>query len=409
MKKLTAGMLALAMLLALTACGGEEAPTEEEESGAAGVAVQVQEVVSDTIYAEQTVSGKLEAEDEATVMVAASAKCTAVYVEAGDLVRAGQAICKLDLTSTQSSYNAASISYQSAVQSYQDQAAVFEKQIALYEKNLRDLQELIEIGAASQIEIDQAELQLQSAIATRNSTLSQLEAGMQNYKSNMEQLQTVLENVDGSGNVIAPASGTIIQLSAVEGGFVSSAAPVAVIDGVDQMKVTVSVSEALVPKLVVGTEAEVTISAVGQTFTAPIRAVERSANPQTKLYNVTLTVPSDISGLLAGMFADVTFHTDLSENAVVVPTEAILTSGDTQYVFVVEGGAAKYVEVTTGLTGNGVTELLSGVTAGQQLVVVGQAYLSDGAAVRIVGGGAEAAPADAAPQEGEDAGSGEDA
>jgi len=63
-----------------------------------------------------------------------------------------------------------------------------------------------------------------------------------------------------------------------------------------------------------------------------------------------------------------------------------LTSGDTQYVYVVEENAAKYVEVTTGLTGSGVTEVTSGLTEGQQLVTVGQTYLKDGQAVRIVSG-----------------------
>lgn len=58
-----------------------------------------------------------------------------------------------------------------------------------------------------------------------------------------------------------------------------------------------------------------------------------------------------------------------------------------QYVYVVENGAAVYTPVTTGLTGDGVTEVLSGLSAGQQLVTRGQQYLSDGDAVRIVSGG----------------------
>ena len=108
---------------------------------------------------------------------------------------------------------------------------------------------------------------------------------------------------------------------------------------------------------------------------------------QTKLYTVTVSVPSDVSGLLSGMFADVTFHTDTASGAIVVPTESILTSGSTQYVYVVQDdNTAKYIEVTTGLTGNGVTEVTSGLSAGQQLVTVGQSYLSDGAAVRVVSG-----------------------
>ena len=144
-----------------------------------------------------------------------------------------------------------------------------------------------------------------------------------------------------------------------------------------------------------------------QTFEAAIRSVERAANMQTRLYSVTLTLPSGTDGLLAGMFADVSFHTDVSENTIVVPTEAVLTRGETQYVFIVENGAAKYVEVSVGLTGNGVTEILSGLSAGQQLVTVGQAYLNDGDPVRIVSGGAGTdttsteAGGEAAPEDGE--------
>ena len=383
-RKLIAIGLTAALALSLTACAGEEEPQDQE--GVAGVAVQVQQVTRDTIATENNVSGKVVADSTTSVYVSVSAKCTAVYVENGDLVQAGEKLCTLDLASTLASYNSANISYQSAQQSYQDQQAVFDSQIALYEKTVSDLEALFEIGAASQLEIDQAKLQLESAIATRNSTLSQLEAGMQNYKSSVEQLSTVLENVDSGGNVIAPAPGTVTDLAVEENSFTSAGMPVAVIDGVDQMKVSVSVSEALVPKLAVGDEVDVSVSAVSQNFTGTIRSVERSANQQTMLYTVTISVPAEVSGLLSGMFADVTFRTDVSQQAVVVPTQAILTSGSTQYVFVVEGDTAKYVPVTAGLTGNGVTEITSGLEGGEQLVVVGQAYLSDGDLVRVVSG-----------------------
>ena len=386
-KRILSLALAAAMALSLTACGSKSDSSGSADDAPTGVAVQVQPVTADTISTENKVSGKVVSDNESSVFVASSAKCTAVYVDAGDMVSAGQKLCTLDLASTISSYNAANISYNSAVQSYQDQKNVFDSQIALYTKNVNDLKALKEIGAASQTEIDQAQLQLESAVATKNSTLSQLEAGMQSYKSNVEQLSTVLENVDGAGNVIAPISGTLVSLNAEENAFVSPSMPVAVIDGVDQMKISVSVSEALVPKLTIGDSVDVTVSAANQTFAGAIRSVEQAANAQTKLYTVTVSVPSDVSGLLSGMFADVTFHTDTASGAIVVPTESILTSGSTQYVYVVQDdNTAKYIEVTTGLTGNGVTEVTSGLSAGQQLVTVGQSYLSDGAAVRVVSG-----------------------
>lgn len=386
-KRIISIALAAALALSLAACQ-QAAGTEsgDGEPSAAGVAVQVQEVKADTISTENKVSGRVVADGQESVFVAAQAQCTAVYVDVGDWVSAGQKLCTLDMDSTLSSYSAAKISYSSAVRSYNDQAAIFDKQIALAEKNVSDLKALFEIGAASQLEIDQAELSLQTAQAQRASTLAQLEAGMQSYKSNVEQLSAVLENVDSQGNVIAPVSGTILTLNAVESSYVSPSMPVAVIDGADRMEISVSVSEALVPKLAQGDEVDVSISALDLRLVGAIKQLERSASMQTKLYNVTISIDQDVDGLLSGMFADVSFRTDTSADTIVIPTEAILTSNGVQYVFVTENNAARYVEITTGLTGSGVTEVTSGLEAGDMLVTVGQAYLSDGDAVRIVSG-----------------------
>lgn len=399
--------MAAAMALTLTGCGSksEASSSSSSEGTSQGVAVQVEEIQLSDISTDNSVSGQVASDDERSIFIAASVKCTKTYFEAGDRVNAGDVICTLDLASTQASYEAATISYNSAAQSYRDQSEVFAQQISLYQKNLADLKQLYEIGAASQIEIDQAQLQLDSAIATRNATLAQLEAGMESYQSSLEQLNTALEHVDGSGNVVAPMSGVLASLNVTENSFTSTSAPVAVIDDPTQMKVTVMVSETLVPKLSIGDPVEVSVSALGKTFTGTIRSVDQAANMQTKLYTVTITVPGDVTGLLSGMFADVTFRTDYNDNTVVIPTEAILTSGDTQYVYVVEDGAAKYVEVTTGITGSGVTQITSGLTAGEQLVTVGQSYLSDGDAVRVVSGTDDAAPANEAA---EDTASGEE-
>ena len=375
-----------AMALAMTGCQSKEEDSSQQDDAAVGVAVQVQRVELSSIATDNNVSGKVAADSQTSIMVGAAAKCTAVYVEAGDEVKAGDKICTLDLASTIAAYNAAKITYDSTVNSYADQKAVLDKQIALYEKNLKDTKALFDIGAASQAEIDQAELTLMGAKNQRETALSQLEAGMQSYKSNVQQLDQVLQDVDSKGNVIAPVSGTLVSLSATENGYVSASMPVAVINGAEQMKITVSVSEALVPKLAIGDQADVAVSAAGVQFSGTVRSVEKAANMQTQLYTVTLSVPAEVSGLLSGMFAEVTFHTDRADGVITVPSQAVLTRGDTRYVFVVEDGAAKYVEVTLGMMGSGVTEVTSGLTAGQQLVTVGQSYLSDGDPVRIVSG-----------------------
>ena len=382
MKKKTLCLaLALALSLSLAGCKKEDAPTAP-----AGVAVQVQTVEAQDIASESTVSGQVVAGSETSVYVTSTAKCTAVYVQAGDAVTAGEKICTLDMGSSLAQYRAAEIGYTSAASSYSSQKGVLDRQLALYEKTWNDTKALLAIGAASQLEVDQAELQYLSAKAQRDSTLAQLEAAMQNAKSGYEQLALAMENIDSSGNVIAPADGVLASLNVSEGSLVTPDYAVAVITGAEQMKVTVMVSEALVPKLAIGEAVSVRVSAANAAFESVIRSVDKTANQMTKLYTVTVAVPAEVGGLLSGMFAEVTFHTAVSAGAVVVPSEAILTSNDKQYVYIVDGDTAKRADITTGLTGSGMTEITSGLTAGAQLVTVGQQYLSDGEAVRIVEG-----------------------
>ena len=383
LKNITSLILAALLLLSLTACGGKEEPVV---TAPVGIAVEVEAVTMDAISTEHRVSGQVAVENSSTIMLTSPAKCSAVYFQAGDAVKEGDIICTLELEGALATYNAASIGYESAAQSYYDQSAVFDQQIALQQQNLSNLKELFAIGAASQLEIDQAQLQLQSSIATRNATLAQLEAGMENAKSGLEQLDLAMENVDENGNVIAPMDGVLASMTAVTGSIVSNSMPVAVINDNSRMKIVVMVSESLVSQLVIGSTADVSVSAAGGALKATIRAVDQAANMQTNLYAVTLALPEDAAGLLPGMFADVTFHTNVNDNAVVIPTQSILTSNDTQYVFVVEDGTAVYREITTGLTGSGVTQVTSGLTMGEQLVTVGQAYLQDGDAVRVVSG-----------------------
>ena len=384
-KKLFAVLLSGCMMLSLASCAAEEVEVKEE--GEAGVAVHVLEITADTIFTEHTTVGKLSAGNEEMIMAGSAAKCTAVYKNAGDTVEKGEKIATLDLGSTLANYKAAKIGYESAMQSYNDQKAIFEKQVKIAEDNVANTKALFEIGAASKLEVEQAELSALSARSGMNATLAQLEGGIQSAKSGLEQLSIIMNNVDLSGNIIAPMSGTLSALNVSEGGFASTSLPVAVITGEGGMKITTAVSEAMVMQLAQGDEADVYVSAADQRFTAAVRSVDRTANYQTQLYTVTLTVPEEVEGLVSGMSAEVTFHTDVSENAISIPTEAILTGTDGQHVFVVEEGIAHRRVITTGLTGSGVTEVLTGLAVGEELVTVGQAYLVEGSAVRVVGGG----------------------
>lgn len=380
-------ILAAVLSVSLLLCSCGEEPEVEEE--APSVAVEIQTVEKGSISSENSVSGQVAAGDQSTIIVPLSVRCNKVYVEEGDAVSAGQTICTLDMTSTRANYDTVSMSLEAARRSYEDQSALLEKQVAQAEKNVADTQALFEIGAASQLEVDNAQLQLDNARASMNNALSQLEVSMKNYQASLLQIQDSLANVDWSGRVKSPISGTVISLSVVDNGFVSAANPVAVIQSASNMEISVAVSESLVAKLSVGGKADVTIGAAGKNFQGTIKSIDRAANMQTRLYGVTIQIPAAYgTGVLAGMFADVVFYTDTQNNAVVIPTEAIQTGMDGQYVYTLDSeNIAHRVLVETGLVGDGVTEITSGLYGGEVLVTVGQFYLSDGAAARVVSPG----------------------
>ena len=379
---LAAGVLMLLLLLLLGGCGAKET---EEEPVDPGVTVEVQTVTRGSISTENSISGTIVGEKTESVFVSLSTRCLQVYVEEGDTVRAGEALAALDLSTFHSNYEIAELSYRNAQQSYADQSVILDQQMAQAEKHYSDTQALLAIGAASQMEVDNAKLTVDQARAGRTAALAQLEIAMKSAQATMNQITDTLKNVGGDGVIRSPIAGTILSLSLAKDSYVSPGVPVAVLNSTIDMKVSIAVSESIISKLKVGDEALIRVGAVGLECTGTIREVAGSANPATRLYPVSISIPADTQGLLGGMFADVVLFTDTREDAVVVPTEAILMGTEGQYVGTLdEKQIASLRPVETGLIGDGVTEITTGLSGGETLVVVGQSYLSEGSQARTV-------------------------
>ncbi len=384
MKKMyTALALSALVFLALTSCGKKE--QLEDIFPEEGVAVEVATVGRAQISTEHHISGLVAAEKAEGIYVSISARCISVPLEQGDLVRAGEVICVLDLGSYRDNYELAALNYENARQSHADQSSLLSQQIAQAEKHYQDTLALFEIGAASALEVDSAKINWESALVGRTSALAQLELAMKSAQANMNQITDALQNVDMSGNVYAPISGVISSLTVAKNAFVSPGMPLAVISSVDERKVTISVSESLITKLKPGDPASISIGALGLTFSSNILDVSSATDQMSSLYTVNLSVPAEQAAVLNGMFADVTLFTDFKEDTVVIPTEAIQINEAGNYVVVLdEESMAHRIPIQTGLVGDGVTEVLSGLSGGETLVTVGQSYLNEGDLARVV-------------------------
>ncbi len=199
------------------------------------------------------------------------------------------------------------------------------------------------------------------------------------------------------GTVTAPCAGTLTVVNLVAGGMAASAQPAVIIAENGKVEVQVSVAEDVYTNIKEGENADVVISVLGDTVIhGTIGPLPAAANMQTSLYDISVALPDTVTPPI-GAFATVTFYTNRRAEALHVPTEALLTGeNDEQYVFVVDdfgdGETVTRVTVETGLVGKTDTEIVSGLSEGDRVVVKGQSYLTDGEAVRVVTGEAGLAP-----------------
>lgn len=405
-QRIISTLLAGSLLLSLAACGGKdsgtEAGSETGDSGAAaapiGTAVEVTDAVRGSMATENTLSGQVVADKTVAVVPLAQGTVNGLKVDVGDTVSEGELLFTIDTSVATAGYGALSSSY-AATQDMTDQA-IKNAEIAIEnarmqlenaQTNLYNTQELFLIGAASQMELDNATdavTQAAYGVEQAENALAQAQASQ---KSSLAQIQSSMSSMGAqaqNGRVTAPCDGLVTAVNVVNGGFGGGSAAMTLAEG-GRTRISVSVSESIFNTLGVGDTALVTVPSVSaEPYTAMIASIDIAANPQTSLYEVKLYTPDDVEYPI-GTFAEVTFFTNRREDVVNVPTEAILTANGEQYVFTLnaDGATVTRVPVTTGLIGESATEITSGLNGGETIVVKGQSYLEDGAPVRVVSEG----------------------
>ena len=393
-KRFIAAALAGAMLFC-AGCGGQEETVEEAPSG---TAVEVMEVTAGPMSAEYSMTGQVVAVNAVQVFPLLAGQVLTLSVEEGDTVSRGQTLFTVDTSTVTSTLGALQQSYD-ATKAATDRAIESARiGVEQAQQAVDNAQALFEAGAAAEQDVTKAQQALAQAQAGVAQAEAQQTASLAQITASMQQITTQAE----LGTVTAPCAGTVTAVNLVRGGMASSAQPAVVIAENGAVEVTTSVAEDVYMNLKEGDEAGVLISVLSdEMITGTISSLPAAANVQTSLYDVSIALPSDVKPPI-GAFATVTFYTDRRDATISVPSEAILTgANDEQYVFVVddyaEGETAVRVTVETGLVSHTDTEIVSGLVEGDRVVIKGQSYLSDGAAVRVVTGEDDTPAETAAP------------
>ncbi len=193
--------------------------------------------------------------------------------------------------------------------------------------------------------------------------------------------QEQIERLEDTGRVfrtltvVAPAGGVVMmRMPGLEGRAVQPGLELFHIANMSSLWLSVEAFENQIRWLRVGSAAEVSLSYFpGETFTGRVRFIEPQISEETRTVPLKLEVPNRDGRLRAGMYATVRFDPVVARDAVLVPTAAVLRTGQRNLVVVAEGeGHFTPREVQLGSEGDGRVEILSGLQAGERVVTSAQ-------------------------------------
>jgi HlyD family secretion protein len=171
--------------------------------------------------------------------------------------------------------------------------------------------------------------------------------------------------------VVAPFSGTVAAVNVKPGDIASPNAPAISILPDSNFEVEVYLSEIDMAKLATGDKADVTLDAygTGKVFPATVATIDKATTIVNGVpsYKVTLVFDAQDPALASGQGANAVIHAGQKDNALLVPKSAIATGQNGTYVLVKSPNGPVETPVTVGLIGTENVEILSGLTAGQEV------------------------------------------
>ena len=184
--------------------------------------------------------------------------------------------------------------------------------------------------------------------------------------------------------VIAPITGVIAELGVREGAEVMAGAPLFRINGLATVWLNVEVPESLGAQVRAGDAVRARAPALSDTvFDGKVDAVLPHVDPMTRTLTARVALANPQARLVPGMFVTVQFANGGHREVLQVPTEAVIETGTRRVVILAEAeGRFRPVNVEIGSEGGGQTEIRSGLTAGQTVVVSGQFLLDSEASLK---------------------------
>lgn len=332
-------------LLSLSACKNDDKKIKPgDKPKAAPVPVVDAFVVKTTPLSDNiSLTGSLLANEETEIHPEISGRLTYLNLAEGSAVGKGAVIARI---------------YDGDLQA---QLKKLNVQLATARTTTKRYEELVKIDGVSRQEYDMQMLNINTILADMNIVRSNLQ-------------RTVVR---------APFSGTLGLRTISPGSYVTPASVLGTIRQNSQLKMDFTLPERYAPKLQNGTLVDFTVDNNPETYHAKIIATERSINEADRSLKVRTLVVKNDGKLLPGSFVKVNISFDPDPNAISVPGNAIIPQARGKAVAVFRNGKVNFDPVETGIRDSSMVQIVSGLKAGDTVIVSGLMSLKPNADVKI--------------------------
>jgi len=223
----------------------------------------------------------------------------------------------------------------------------------------------IQLQLAQQTEKRQSQLLKIQGISQQDYDISLLQVN--SLKADIGIIKTSIEKTE----IRAPFSGKLGLRNISNGAYVNPSSVIAVINQTDQLKLDFSIPEKYIGKIKNGQLVQFRVEGSMDSLVARIIATESKVTENSRSLLVRAFVESNNPSLLPGSFAKVSVGFDPDENAILIPTQAILPQARGKKVILYKSGTAFFADVKTGSRTPDKVQIIEGLSVGDSVVTTG--------------------------------------
>lgn len=355
------------------------------------------------MYKTISLFGKTKALAKINIVNKYAGTISAVHVDLGDEVKAGDLLLEQDLKDVElklaeakakyGEYHGKALAYETE---YNAQLERYKATYELHKTNYERYLKLHEAGAVSKLEVDNVKQTMLSSKANYEELAQQvmidnmpaavfarMQDGEQKYNDYL-----LLQNQRADMTLKAPRKGIISYRNAEVGNYVSAGTKLFTIVDNSSVFVDCIVSESDSALLQVGQEVEVDIEALGHEAKGKIIFISPAASDENNGFSVRLALEGADANIKEGLFAKSKFNYLQKENTIYLNKTTIIEKNGKDYVFVLnKNNKVEQREVKTGIRNDTQVEIIKGISAGEWIVITNLSRLRNGMSVEVAEAG----------------------